>query len=102
MRITTSEAARLPWVTRLDQTQACNGYRWSHMPGKALRNPELMAAYQCRCRARWQFAALREVPYPATDGTYCWSHLLVQLDRMHETSRTEHELTAIREQETGS
>jgi hypothetical protein len=70
--------ARLPWVTRLAATQDCDGYRWAHMPGKALRDPAVMATYKCRARARWRFRALpesRRNPYPADDGTYCWSHL---------------------------
>lgn len=70
--------ARLPWVARLDATRDCDGYRWAHMPGKALRDPALKATYKCRNRARWRFQALpgsRRNPMPARDGTYCWSHL---------------------------
>jgi hypothetical protein len=70
--------ARLPWVTRLEQTQDCDGYRWGHMPGKALRDPEIKAQYKCRNRARWRFRAMKPSswnPVPASDGTYCWPHL---------------------------
>jgi len=71
----TDLVARLPWVTRLDQAQACDGYRWSSMSFRARRDPELMAAYKCRVPARWRFRALKRNPMPAQDGTYCWSHL---------------------------
>lgn len=67
--------ARLPWVTRLEQTQDCDGYRWAHMPHKALRDPVIMAKYKCRARARWQFRADKRAEIPAQDGTYCWAHL---------------------------
>jgi hypothetical protein len=79
MRITTSQAAQLPWVTRLDRTQDCDGYRWAHMPLRALGNPELLAWYKCRNRARWQFRELGALPVPARGGTYCWAHLMAQL-----------------------
>lgn len=78
MSTRTDFVARLPWVTRLDATRDCDGYRWAHMPGKALRDPEIMAKYKCRNRARWKFRALpesRRNPLPAQDGTYCWPHL---------------------------
>jgi hypothetical protein len=70
--------ARLPWVTRLERTQDCDGYRWGHMPDKALRDPEIRAKYKCRNRARWRFRAMKPSsrnPFPASDGTYCWPHL---------------------------
>jgi hypothetical protein len=70
--------ARLPWVTRLEVTQDCDGYRWAHMPGKALRDPAVMATYKCRNRARWRFRGLapsQRNPFPAQGGTYCWPHL---------------------------
>ena len=70
--------ARLPYVTRLDETQACDGYRWSSMSRKALADSFLMSRYKCKARARWQFRALRlsvRSPYPAADGVYCWHHL---------------------------
>lgn len=86
--------AALPWVTRLEvAVLACDGYRWSHMPGKALRDPELMETYRCRNWARWQFTALppdSPVALTAQDGLYCWSHLLVQL----RSSPAEEERTA--------
>lgn len=71
--------AQLPWVTRLAATQDCDGVRWSHMTGKALRNRELFNKYKCRARARWQFTAFRGAGLDAGDGTFCWQHLLVQL-----------------------
>lgn len=83
--------ARLPWVTRLEQTRDCDGYRYNHMPGKALRDPEIMAGYKCRNRARWRFRALapsRRNPFPAKDGTYCWPHLW-SLGLQHSTAEDE-------------
>jgi hypothetical protein len=71
--------AQLPWVTRLDATQACDGVRWSHMTGKAMRDPELFSRYRCKMRARWQFTGLRGTGLDAEDGVFCWQHLLVQL-----------------------
>jgi len=74
----TEYVARLPWVTRLEQTQDCDGYRYAHMPLKAVGDPAARAKYKCRARARWQFRALapsRRNPAPAQSGTYCWSHL---------------------------
>lgn len=75
MSARTDLVARLPWVTRLDQRQACDGYRWSSMSFRARRDPELMAKYKCKVPARWKFRALKRNPMPAQDGTYCWSHL---------------------------
>ena len=75
MSARTDLVARLPWVTRLKQTQDCDGYRWSSMSWKARCTPELMATYKCKVPARWKFRALKRNPMPATDGTYCWSHL---------------------------
>jgi hypothetical protein len=69
--------AQLPWVTYLDKTRDCDGYRWAHMPLKALRDPEVMAGYRCKNRARWQFRASRAAcpMIPAEDGVFCWAHL---------------------------
>jgi hypothetical protein len=75
MSTRTDLVARLSWVTRLEQTRDCDGYRWAHMPHKALRDPEIMARYKCRARARWRFRADKRADLPAHDGTYCWSHL---------------------------
>jgi hypothetical protein len=75
MSARTELVARLPWVTRLEQTTDCDGYRYAHMPFKAFRDPEIMAKYKCKVRARWQFRALKRGATPARDGTYCWSHL---------------------------
>jgi hypothetical protein len=85
MNTVTDLYARLPWVTRLDETKPCDGYRWNHMPGKALRDPALFAKYRCKNRARWQFRALRTraSAWPR-DGIYCWPHLQVQLHSMDE------------------
>jgi hypothetical protein len=77
----TDRVARLPWVTRLEKTQSCDGYRWSHMPLKALYKmgdkppvPGLKEKYRCKNRARWKFRALRNSS--AKSGVYCWSHLI--------------------------
>ena len=75
MSARTDLVARLPWVTRLERTQPCDGYRWSSMSWKARCDPELMAKYKCKVPARWRFRALKRNPLPARDGTYCWSHL---------------------------
>jgi hypothetical protein len=91
--------ARLPWVTRLGQAQPCDGYRWNHMRGKALRDPAIMTEYKCRNRARWQFR-----PLPGSwlrEGAYCWPHLQTQLHSMSEEARTRSGLAALR-QETES
>jgi hypothetical protein len=96
VRVATTEAARLPWVTRLERTRACDGYRWTHMPLKALRDPDVLERYRCRGRARWVFTALK-VRHPATDGTYCWSHLLTQLTQYpDEEARLDAALTRMR------
>jgi hypothetical protein len=75
MSAVTDLVARLPWVTRLNQSRDCDGYRWSRMSFKARRNPELMARYKCKASARWQFRADRRAQVRADDGTYCWRHL---------------------------
>lgn len=95
--------ARLPWVTRLDRTQDCDGYRYSSMSFKALRDPVLKAKYKCRVPARWRFRALRRNPMPARDGVYCWSHLWsrgLQHD-MAEYARTMRELAELHAAYTG-
>jgi hypothetical protein len=71
----TDLVARLPWVTRLEETTSCDGYRWSAMSFRARRDPELMAKYKCRAPARWKFRALKRNLMFSQDGTYCWSHL---------------------------
>jgi len=76
--------ARLPWVTRLDEAHPCDGYRWSHMPLKAIYgrrgqppDPAELEKYRCRKSAWWKFEAIfpstREAQAP--DGIYCWQHL---------------------------
>jgi hypothetical protein len=92
--------ARLPWVTRLERTQPCDGYRYTHMPGKALygNDPELLAKYKCKAPARWRFRALKRGPIPAHDGTYCWRHLFA-LGLQHdlaEEARTSRKLAQLR------
>lgn len=100
MSTATDLAAQLPWVTRLDQAQDCDGYRWSHMPLAALNSSLTIDQYRCRNRARWRFTALRgedRYAFAARDGTYCWAHLWVQL--MHgpaEEDRLERELKRLR------
>lgn len=71
----TDRIARLPWVTRLDASQRCDGYRYSSMSGRALRDPALRETYRCKAPARWTFRALKRGYLPAQDGTYCWHHL---------------------------
>lgn len=95
----TERVARLPWVTRLDETRDCDSYRWNHMPLKALHDPAVAAKWKCRARARWQFRALpakRSADLAATSGTYCWSHLMVQLHHMNEEGRTRRKLGELR------
>ena len=38
MSARTDLVARLPWVTRLKQTQDCDGYRWSHLWAMGLQH----------------------------------------------------------------
>ena len=66
--------ARLPWVTRLEKTQPCDGYRYSHMPGYARGNQAVMDRYKCKNHARWKFRSLKKSS--AKDGVYCWPHLI--------------------------
>jgi hypothetical protein len=108
MSALTDRVAALPWMTRLDTTQDCDGYRWSHMPLKAVGDRWLMEKYKCRARARWRFTALLDVTgtgggydLDARDGTYCWAHLWTQLrHNPAEGDRTRRGLRKIREQET--
>jgi hypothetical protein len=100
MTTRTDYVARLPWVTRLEQTQDCDGYRYAHMPLKAVGDPEIRATYKCRARARWRFRALassRRNPAAAQSGTYCWSHLwsLGLQHGMAEHARTQRGLAKI-------
>jgi hypothetical protein len=53
-------------VTRLDRTRSCAG---------AGNGPA--GEFPCRYPARWLFRGLEETD---ADGTYCWLHLLDQLD----------------------
>lgn len=99
MSTRTDLVARLPWVTRLEVTQDCDGYRYAHMPLKAIRDPEVRARYKCKSRARWQFRALKRGVTPARDGTYCWSHLhaLGLWHGLDEEARTKRGLAKLRE-----
>jgi hypothetical protein len=72
----TDLVARLPWVTRLDAPQQCQGYRYSEMPLAALASPELKEEYCCKNRARWRFRALT-LSF-AHNGIYCWPHLIAR------------------------
>jgi hypothetical protein len=67
------------------------------MPHKALRDPAVKAKYKCRARARWQFRADKRAELPASDGTYCWSHLwsLGLQHSMAEQARTKRGLAKI-------
>jgi hypothetical protein len=96
--------ARLPWVTRLEETQGCDAHRYGHMPGKALRDPVLFATYACKNSARWQFTALlasdglRGPGLAATSGVYCWTHLFCQIRGYPaEEERYRRELARLRE-----
>jgi hypothetical protein len=92
--------ARLPWVTRLDETDVCDGFM-SHTPLKAVfpmgnRLPAGLDGYRCKKTARWQFTALPDSG--ARDGTYCWPHLLsrgLHAD-LTETWRTQRGLDKLR------
>jgi hypothetical protein len=97
MSALTDRIARLPYVTRLDATQECDGYRYSAMSFKARRDPVLRATYRCKAPARWRFRALRarrpDLP-PASDGTYCWHHLF-SLGLYHDMAEEERYLRAM-------
>ena len=93
--------AQLPWVTRLDETRDCDGMRWSHMPGKALRNPAVFDRYRCKARARWQFTPLRGAGLITESGVFCWQHLLVHLrSSPAEEDRARRELGRLSQQGT--
>jgi hypothetical protein len=95
--------ARLPWVTRLESTQDCDGYRYSAMSFKAFRDPVLREKYKCKAPARWRFRALKQRDprlAQAQDGTYCWRHLFslgLQHD-MAEEARTTRGLEKLRKE----
>jgi hypothetical protein len=104
MSALTDLVARLPWVTRLEKTRACDGFRWGHMPLAALDSSQTMEKFRCRARARWQFTGIhhegrsrRVVFMDAPDGTYCWQHLCVMLrHNPDEDDRTIRELRRLR------
>ena len=82
----TEIAEQIPWVSRLDESTQCIGfkngtplkaiYNWG--PGKS--NPPVgLEKYRCRNPAWWYFEALGPVDewdFVADTGTYCWSHLV--------------------------
>ena len=102
----TGLVARLPWVTRLGETQACASYRWGHMPLKALGDPFLMSRYKCRNHARWQFSPLPDPYLPGlapARGVFCWPHLLSQFHRnMAEQARYDREIARLLAQAAGT
>lgn len=71
---------RLPWITRLDEPQDCQAYKWTHMPRYVLADLTLMNRYKCRNKGRWQLAALEGTGRDARSGIYCWRHLRAQID----------------------
>lgn len=95
MSAMTELVARLPWVTRLSRAQACDGYRWSHMPLAALDSSASIARFRCKARARWKFTALPDTLLAAPSGTYCWQHLLVML--WHNPDEEDRTIRALRE-----
>lgn len=94
----TELAARLPWVTRLDEAVPCTGFM-SHTPLKAvyrMGGKPPVGGYHCKKTARWQFTAIPDSG--ARDGTYCWPHLLsrgLHAD-LTETWRTQRGLDKLR------
>lgn len=66
----TRNARRLPWVTKLKRSQACQ-----HPKGvpsaKAIREDRVR---MCMNPAWWHFKALQR-SFPRS-GNYCWSHLI--------------------------
>jgi hypothetical protein len=66
--------ASIPWVGRLKKPRKCDGHRWNHMPLKAVHDPELLKAHECKKPAYWTFKALKRSR--AQSGNYCWSHLV--------------------------
>jgi hypothetical protein len=100
----TELAARLPWVTRLDEAVPCEGLM-SHTPLKAVYRmsghaPVGLDQYRCKNRARWQFTA--QPDSGARDGTYCWPHLLSRAlhANMAEIDRTRRGLEKLRASDT--
>lgn len=82
----------LPWVKRYKKPRPCDDYRWSHMPLKAVYNPELKERYRCKNTAVWRFTSSKRktrgyVNFKGRDGVYCWTHLNSQLDAMDELKR---------------
>jgi hypothetical protein len=72
--------AACPWITRLDETCQCDGYRLSRMPMRDRRNPQRREKWRCKAPARWKFRpmarrAMRMSELRARRGTYCWQHL---------------------------
>jgi len=71
-------AKQVPWVRYLRRPVACTGFM-ARTPLKAVysmggKPPVGLDGYRCTKPARWKFTALKRSH--ATDGIYCWSHLL--------------------------
>lgn len=91
-------AERLPWVSRLKESTACEGVKWSTVAvrdifswGPGLKNPPrgIQPRSRCKNRAWWHYVPLGNSPYARRyhhEGNYCWVHTAQLLD--HEWSRT--------------
>ena len=83
--------AGLPWVTRLKKPQErCDGIKWGTValrdlyPYRGLPARGIQERSRCKMKGWWRFRALRQRGYwamPATSGTYCWNHLMVQMNQ---------------------
>lgn len=87
---------KMPWVTHLKRSHQCERFR-SHAPmmlyypqrkGMRRMTPEeyeaLRVKWMCKNSARWSYRALKKSW--AKSGTFCWSHLLSNID-MDEEAR---------------
>ena len=86
-------AERLPWVSRLKESTACEGVKWSTVAvrdifswGPGLKNQPrgIQSRSRCKNRAWWHYVPLGSSVY-AHEGNYCWAHLGSLLD--HENVR---------------
>lgn len=76
--LTQQFAALLPWVIHLPAARPCEGWRTATMTAEAAWDPVKREKYRCRNRARWRFFALgKDALVHAPDGTFCWSHLVM-------------------------
>lgn len=76
----------LPWVTRLARSRPCDGYRWSRMPQRAVRDAELRQEFRCRSLASWRYVTSRG-RWSGKSGSYCWNHLVDQLEHASDRRR---------------